>query len=145
MKKKPRVVLDTNVLISASFRKQPSIPDDIDKALKAQQFTLISSVPIIKEIQDVMNRDYVVALTKATPDERKQYIADLIDISVITSGKQLSHSAGRDIKDDKFLACGIEGQADYIVTGDKDLLVLKEFEGVKIITPLEFLKKLTQS
>jgi len=142
MNKKPRVVLDTNVLVSASFRKQLSTPDEIDKALKAQRFTLISSAPIIKEVQDVMNRDYIIALTKTTPEERKQYIADLIDISVITSGKKLSRPASRDIKDDKFLACGLEGQADYIVTGDKDLLVLKKFEGIKVITPREFLEKL---
>jgi len=141
---KPRVVLDTNVLVSASFRKKPSIPDDIFQALEAQQFTLVTSAPIIKEVQNVINRDYVVDLTKSTQEERKQYITDMIDISFITAGKQLAYPASRDIKDDKFLACGAEGEADYIVTGDKDLLDLKEFQGVKIITPRDFLEKLNK-
>jgi predicted nucleic acid-binding protein len=47
----------------------------------------------------------------------------------------------RDRKDDKILDLAINGQAEYIVTGDKDLLVLKLFRGVKIITAEEFLKE----
>jgi uncharacterized protein len=144
MKKKPLVVLDTNVLVSASSRKKPSIPDAIYEALKAQRFTLITSVPILKEVRDVINRTEIIAFTKTTPDERKQFIVALMDISVITPGKQLSVPAGRDITDDKILACGREGQADYIVTGDRDLLVIEEFEDIKIITPRAFLEKLNE-
>jgi len=44
----------------------------------------------------------------------------------------------RDPKDDHFVACAVEGKADYIVTTDKDLLVLGEYQGIKIIRPDKF-------
>ena len=47
----------------------------------------------------------------------------------------------RDVKDDKLLALALDGNADFIVTGDKDLLVLNPFEGIPIITPLDYLAR----
>ena len=47
----------------------------------------------------------------------------------------------RDSQDDKFIACAVAAQADYIVSGDEDLLVLKKYEQIKIISASEFLKK----
>lgn len=46
--------------------------------------------------------------------------------------------ATRDPKDDPIVACSVTGRADYIVSGDQDLLILIEFEGVKIVTPQQF-------
>jgi len=54
-----------------------------------------------------------------------------------------SESICRDKDDNKFLALAAAGQADYIVSADHDLLVLKEFQGAKIITPHQFLKRLS--
>jgi predicted nucleic acid-binding protein len=52
----------------------------------------------------------------------------------------ISKSVSRDKKDDKILQCGLDGNVDYIVTGDKDLLVLKEYETIKIINPKDYLE-----
>jgi len=49
----------------------------------------------------------------------------------------------RDPKDDKFLDLAISGKADYIVSGDDDLLVLHPFHGTAILTPVEFLQQIT--
>jgi len=46
----------------------------------------------------------------------------------------------RDKKDNHVLECAVEGECEYIVSGDKDLLVLKEFQGIKIVTPREFVR-----
>jgi predicted nucleic acid-binding protein len=46
----------------------------------------------------------------------------------------------RDPEDDKLLACAVEGRADYLVSGDKDLLVLQEYAGVQVISPAQFVK-----
>lgn len=48
--------------------------------------------------------------------------------------------ASRDPKDDKFLACAVEGGADYIVSGDGDLLTLENFRGVAIVRPADFVR-----
>jgi len=45
----------------------------------------------------------------------------------------------RDLKDTKIIACAISAKADYIVTGDKDLLILKEYKGIRILNPRNFL------
>jgi glutamine phosphoribosylpyrophosphate amidotransferase len=47
--------------------------------------------------------------------------------------------ACRDPKDDKFLACAVEGEAAYIVSSDRDLLTIRQYEGVCILNPGEFL------
>jgi len=59
-------------------------------------------------------------------------------INIIT--KNIPKSVSRDQKDDKILQCGLDGNVDYIVTGDKDLLVLKEYETIKIINPKDYLE-----
>lgn len=134
-----RVVVDTNVLVSGLFGIKNSPSSRILNAIRSQKIILVSSPLIIKEIGEVINRKRIIKLTKMSPKERKDFIDKLIERSDLTLGKQLSQMVGRDIKDDKFLACGIEGKADYIITGDEDLLVLKKYQGLKIVAPREFL------
>jgi uncharacterized protein len=64
-------------------------------------------------------------------------IAELIDI-------ERKITTCRDVKDDKFLEVAVNGHADFIVTGDKDLLVLHPFESVEILTAADFLKNITK-
>jgi len=60
---------------------------------------------------------------------------------ILVPGK-VTVKASRDPEDDKFLAAALEAQADYIVTGDKDLLDLKAYKNVRIATPARFLRGL---
>lgn len=137
-----RAVIDTNVLISGLFGIKDSPSAQILSAIRTQRIILVTSPVIVGEIEEVMNRERIVKHTKMTKDERTDFLDKLIERSDVTAGKQLLQLVGRDIKDDKFLACAFEAKADYIITGDKDLLVLKEYEGIKIVTPREFLKVL---
>ena len=137
-----RVVIDANVLVSGMFGIKNSPSSQILDAIRTQKIILVSSPAIIKEIEDVINRERIVKLTKMNKGERSDFIGKLIETSDITEGKQVSEIVGRDIKDDKFLACAIEGKADYIVYGDEDLLTIKEYEGVEIVTPREFIRLL---
>lgn len=135
-----RVVVDTNVLISGLFGIKNSPSSQILNAVRTQKIILVTSPIILEEIGEVINRDRIVKLTKMSLGERVNFMDKLIERSDITAGKQLSQIVGRDTKDDKFLACAVESKADYIVTGDKDLLIFKEYEGIKIVTPREFLE-----
>lgn len=134
-----RVVVDTNVLISGLFGIKNSPSAQILQAIRTQKIIFVTSPVILEEIGEVINRGRIVKLTKMSKDERVDFMDKLIERSDVTAGKQLLQIVGRDIKDDKFLACAVEAKADYIVTGDEDLLVLKVYEGVKIVTPREFL------
>lgn len=134
-----RVVVDTNVLISGLFGIKDSPSSQILEAIRTQKIIIVTSPVILEEIAEVISRERIVKLTKMSPLEQANFMNMLIERSDITKGKQLQQKIGRDVKDDKFLACGVEAKADYIITGDKDLLVLKEYEGIKIVTPRKFL------
>lgn len=140
-----RIVVDTNVLISGLFGIKNSPSAQILNAIRAQKIILVTSPLILEEVGDVINRDRVVKLTKMSSAERTDFMDKLIERSDVTAGMQLSQLISRDVKDDKFLACAFEAKADYIVTGDEDLLDLKEYEGIKIVTPREFLKVLDKN
>jgi len=133
------IVVDTNILISGLFGIKDSPSFQILSAIRREKIILVTTQIILKEVNEVINRERIIKLTKMTAEDRANFINGLIEKSYISKGKQLSEIVSRDIKDDKFLACAIEGNADYIVTGDKDLLVLKEYKGTKITTPREFM------
>lgn len=72
-----------------------------------------------------------------------QAFLDIISsLAVHVPGELTLSGASRDPKDDKFLACAIEGQSDYIITGDDDLLSLTSFRGISIIRPADFIRVL---
>jgi putative PIN family toxin of toxin-antitoxin system len=66
-------------------------------------------------------------------------LADYLTFSRLVQIPKILDAVPRDPEDNMVLECAIEGRADYIVSGDKDLLVLKEFRGIRIVTASEFL------
>lgn len=134
-----RVVVDTNVLISGLFGIKNSPSTSVLKAIRSQQIILVTSPVILEEVAEVINREKVIKRTKMSPKDRTDFIAKLIERSDVTAGVQFSQPVSRDIKDDKFLACAVEAKVDYIVTGDDDLLDLKEYDEIKIVTPRELM------
>src|SRR3954465_15758882 len=137
-----RVVVDTNVLISGLFEITNSPPLRILTAIRKQKIILVTSAVIMEEVSTVINREKITKKIHLNEEDRKVFIDELIARSDVTVGKQLERNFGRDIKDDKFLACGIEGEVDYIITGDRDLLVLTGYEGINIVSPREFVELL---
>lgn len=137
---KPRAVLDTNVFVSGLISPL-GFPAATLKALRSGRFTLLSSPPINKGIIEVLNR----------PRIRDRYgLGDRIfDVSfVLWEVAELVINLPEvrvcsDPDDDKFLATAVGGRADYLVTGDVgDLLHLREYKGVAIISPRDFISKL---
>jgi uncharacterized protein len=70
------------------------------------------------------------------------FVAVLYAQSVVTEGELTVSIVSRDPEDNKFLACAQEGKADYLVTGDDDLLNIKSHEGTLIVPPAAFLSVL---
>ena len=136
-----RAVLDTNILISALITKTTSAPLRLYKAFTKQEFLLITSPSILAEVEDVINRDKIVKYHKLSPKQREMIIRQLLILCYVTleSVKSEKVIIERDPKDDKFLHAAFEAHADYIVSGDNDLLDLKEYEGIKILSPNDFL------
>jgi len=134
-------VLDTNVLVSALITKKLSAPLQLYNAFIKQQFLLITSLSIISEVDEVVNRKNIVKYHKLTIKQRKTIIEQLIKLSYVVSESITSKQIiiERDSQDDKFLHAAFYAQAGYIVSGDHHLLDIKEYKGIKIITPNDFL------
>ena len=132
------IVVDTNVLIRATFQKRSPISLRIYQAIKEQTCILATSPGILAEIREVISRDYIIALTHTTPAQRTGYMNELSEISIHTKGQAAITQESRDRKDNKFLICASEAQADYLITSDADLLDIKAYEGTQIMSPQAF-------
>ena len=133
-----RAVMDTNTLISAIINTKGSVSEEIYQNFMAQQFSLIISYGILEEVEDVSNRERVIKRHKLSTKEREVIISELTALSYIVPGTTRVEVV-RDPDDNKVVSAALEGKADYIVSRDKDLLDLKEYEGIKIISPEEFM------
>jgi putative PIN family toxin of toxin-antitoxin system len=132
------IVVDTNVLIRATFQKPSPLSLRIYQAIREQVCLLAISPAILAELREVISRNYIVRLTHTTPEQREVYINELSEISILTSGQASITKESRDRKDNKFLVCASEAQANYLITSDEDLLALKIYEKTRIIPPQKF-------
>jgi uncharacterized protein len=130
-----RVVIDTNVLISATF--WPGKPKQLLNQVRRGKIDFLTSEILIAELKEVLTRDDKPF--KLSEEEARHVLAAVLDIAQIVE----PHSAitrCRDEADNRVLECALDGQADWIITGDRDLLDLKSFAGIKIGTVAEFLR-----
>ncbi len=135
IEKPSRVVIDTNIFLSAILNQDSFPARVVEKAILSSQ--ILQSAETWAELEDVLNREKFDRY-RSIFDHRRyfQYLAEFMhEISVLTRV-----SVCRDPKDDKLLELAMDGGADLIITGDKDLLVLSPFEGIPIITPLAYLQ-----
>jgi putative PIN family toxin of toxin-antitoxin system len=110
------IVVDTNVLIRATFQKPSPVSRRIYQAIIEQTCILALSPAILAEIGEVISRDYIITLTHTTPAQRTLYMNELSEISLLTEGQATITQESRDRKDNKFLVCASEAQADYLIT-----------------------------
>jgi uncharacterized protein len=134
-----RITLDTNILVSASFWQGDS-SRIIEKAEK-KELEIVLSREIIDELIKVLDYKEIQQKIKDKNLELKNSVEKITSLSVFVHPQLKYNIIKEDLDDNKILECAKEGKADYIITNDKHLLRIKEFEGINIITPAEFLKK----
>jgi len=131
-----RVVLDTNILISALFFG--GTPRNVVDLAASGRFQALTSVPLLAELEAVLAENF------GLPYERvDQAITDVLSFAMIAPELPELDADIRDPKDVKVLACGVAGEADHIVTGDQDLFSLNGWQGISILTPDAFLQLLS--
>lgn len=132
-----RVALDTNIFVSSIFWKGPS-HQVVSKALD-RKIEVFATIEILQELDKVLRRDF------DEPDEIvHRQISLIVDYAtIITSNVKLA-VVKKDPDDDKVIECAVSCNADYIVTADKHLLELKEYEGIRIVTARQFLELLNK-
>lgn len=129
-----RIVIDANVLASGIF--WGAYPLRVIDLWVRDQIEVLVTEPILLEHSRV--------LAELGQKEERSNIAEQWTLFVAQHATMIiavsSVSACRDPDDDKYLDCAVDGGADYVVSGDEDLLTLKEFAGTHIVTPRRFIE-----
>lgn len=129
---KPIVVLDSNIYISSTF--WDGGPYIIAKKAIRQEIIVFTSSHIIKEIRNVLRRDFNL---------QTQEICDIMDsfahFTHTIEPKEKFDIIKDDPPDNRILECAVASKAIFIISYNKHLLNLKEFKGIKILTPKDFL------
>jgi len=131
---KVRCVADTNVLISALLLKNSPPFQSVEQIfLKG---VMLRSEATLAELRRVLEKKKLERYV--TTEERQIFLAKfLMESELVAISERVE--ACRDPKDNQFLELAVNGKADFIVTGDEDLLVLHPFRAVQIVTPRNFL------
>ena len=124
-------LFDTNVLIAAFVTD--GLCARILRRARNGEFKLVLGIPVLEEFRRILKRKFMFS------DEEISFFSSIIE-EAATVFRSAGFVAGvcRDPDDDAVLACAAESGADYLVTGDKDLLVLGYYGKTKILTPREF-------
>lgn len=137
--RKIRAVVDTNVLVSGIISPKGAPRKLLDLARKAV-FRVITSVSINHEILNVLHRDYIYAKYNLTEEIIDDVAAFLYEGTILTENQYAVSKVKKDPEDNKFIACALEGEADFIISGDEHLLGMKHYRGIQIVNARGFLK-----
>jgi uncharacterized protein len=105
---------------------------------KKDSYRLFLSQSVLTEILEVLDRPELTKKFRSIQGMDRRAVLDILANARIVKLNPIQPIC-RDVKDDKFLATAFAAKADYLVTEDNDLLVLKEYDGTKILTAKEFL------
>lgn len=136
-----RAVLDANVLVSAVL-SPAGIPGQILDEWRAERFALLVSALILEEIARVLNYPRIARLHRWPPGKVQEFVAEFAYAAVLTPGEMTLNVIRSDPDDNRYLECAVEGDADYVVSGDQDLLELEEYQGIRVVSPKAFLEAL---
>lgn len=134
-----RVVIDANVFVSAAL-KSHSKPAKIIDLVKEGKVALVLSHAILEELRKVFRYPKIRKELRLTVSEIDETLAEIAEGAVLTPGNIKIGAVKDDPDDNRYLECAMEGQADYIISGDRHLIKLKVFQGIKIIDPATFLE-----
>ncbi|MPY89044.1 MAG: putative toxin-antitoxin system toxin component, PIN family [Luteitalea sp.] len=131
-----RVVLDTNVFISGMLSTTSARPRAVEHAIEHGQ--LLASTDTLRELMTkLMAPKFDRYVSRERRDAVLVRLAPIIEVVEVVQRVQ----ASRDAKDNQFLEVSLNGRADVLVSGDRDLLTLNPFRGTAILTPAAYLSR----
>ncbi len=132
---KPRVILDTNILISYLLKPNPTISQAV--RIASDNCTLLISQETFDELQSIIER--FVKRGYVTIQEASEFLVSMVELAEWIKILETVQVC-RDPKDDKFLELAVNGQAGFLITGDEDLLSLRSFKDTMILSASDFIK-----
>jgi putative PIN family toxin of toxin-antitoxin system len=133
-----KIVLDTNVIISGVIASGHSAR--IVDAIRNEEFKLVTSAHLLEEFTDVISRRHIARKYPRAAEKAEDLLDFLRAFAVVVSGTPDAIQVSADRDDDYVLACALDGDVEYIVSGDPHLLDLKSYKGIQILTPRDFVE-----
>ena len=131
-----RVVIDTNVLISAIF--WTGKPKQLLNRVRREEITFVTSNDLLNELKEILiRRDKPFNLSDNEANQVVEKMRGLAEVVKVHSRITVCH----DEMDNKVLACAIDGKAEYVISGDIHLLGLGSFKSIKIMAVSDFLNQ----
>lgn len=140
-RERPRLVLDTNVWISALLWSGP--PNEILRLGESKRIVLIASPSIVEETRDVLIRPKFAARIAALETSVGELVEALLTVTEVITEPIADAVIAADPDDDRVLACAVAGKARWIVSGDGHLLALKRHTRIAILEPAAWLLQLS--
>jgi hypothetical protein len=137
-----RIVLDTNVLVSAFISKRGQPARLLDLLLTFPEIQLVVSDPILEELGDVLSREEVRQRFHYSIRDIKSFVRAVRNVSVRVKIKSDFDVVAEDPKDNVILNTAYDARADYVVSGDRHLQKLRRFKGVRVVNPNQMMKVL---
>lgn len=132
-----RAVLDANVYVSAAVRAEGPPGQIIQRFLRDRAFEIVLSPAIVEEVLRALAYPKVRKYVRRGLDSAL-WFEDIVVLAELVPGEHELTGISPDPDDDKYIAAAAEGRATFVVTGDPDLLTVKEHDGVQIVTPRSF-------
>jgi uncharacterized protein len=140
-----RAVLDANVYASALIKPEGPPGRILHRLLADRAFEVVLSGSILFDLRRCLKYPKLRKFIALTEEEIDRWILALELVADTVSPDRGIRAVHDDPDDDHLLAAALEGRVAFLVTGDQHVLALGEFEGVRIVTPAEFLKTLGES
>jgi putative PIN family toxin of toxin-antitoxin system len=136
-----RLVLDTNAAISGLL--WDGTPGKLIDAAQEKSVSLYTSAALLAELQGVLARAKFAKQLQSRALTTVAVFDGYAALAAIVTPASIASAVAKDPTDDAVLACALAAQADLIVSGDRDLLQLKHYQHIPIVTPIEALTRLS--
>jgi putative PIN family toxin of toxin-antitoxin system len=138
-----RAVADSNVVVSGLLWRGPS-RDLLDRAHRGD-LELFTSPALLLELQDVLHRRKFSRRFKLARVKPQQLIVGYANLATLVAPTSIDPVVAADPDDDEVLACAVAATVGWIVSGDRHLLDLQEYQGIRILTPRQALTLLRET
>ncbi len=135
-----RVTADTNLILSAAL--WGGNPRRLLDASRDGIFDICTSPALLYELENVLRREKFEARLSAIGSSADDFVEEYKAFAILIDTKPIEPVIIRDPDDDNVIACAVFSGSDIIASGDKDLLELKEYNGIRILTATDILTEL---